>query len=132
MGLFSSAKKRGNSKRTEPYGLLQEDADHLARLEARGVDITALRFSEFAVCFSTQNHADAAAAALTADRVRFEMVLPSHDIPEWTIMMFGRNQPLVPDFLRESIDVCRALADAHKGDYEGWVALLTEQEKSGE
>lgn len=125
MGLFSSAKKR-----VEPYGLLKADAEHLARLESRGVDIAAPRESEFAVCFTTQDRADAASAALRADRVRHELVQPSHDIPDWTIMLATRNQPLVPDFLRERVDLCRALADAHQGEYEGWVALLTDEEKT--
>lgn len=124
MGLFSSSKKR-----VEPYGLLKDDAEHLARLEVRGFDIAAPRESEFAVCFTTQERADAAVASLRADRIRHEVVLPSHDVPEWTIILRGRDQPLVPDFLRTSVDVCVALATAHKGDYEGWVALMTEAEK---
>lgn len=129
MGLFS---KRTATKRTEPYGLLADDAEHLARLEARGVDVTAPRESEFAVCFKSQQSADAAADSLRADRVRHEVVLPSHDVPEWTILLTSHHQPLVPDFLRDRVDLCRALADAHKGEYEGWVALLTEQEKDAE
>ena len=125
MGLFSSAKKR-----VGPYGLLKPDAEHVARLESRGCDITAPREIEFAVCFATQDRADAASAALRADRVRHELVQPSHDIPDWTIMLVARNQPLVPDFLRERVDLCRSLADAHQGDYEGWVALFTDEEKA--
>ncbi|WP_061964209.1 ribonuclease E inhibitor RraB [Demequina aurantiaca] len=124
MGLFSSSKKR-----VEPHGLLKDDAEQLARLESRGVDITAPRESEFAVCFKTQATADAAADSLRTDRVCHEVVLPSHDVPEWTIMLTVRNQPLVPDFLRDRVDLCIALADAHKGEYEGWVALLTDDEK---
>jgi hypothetical protein len=131
MGLLSSL-TGGSHKRVEPYGLLKGDAAHLARLQDRGVDITAPRDSEFAVCFIAQQHADAAVASLRADRVRHEVVEPSHDVPEWTIMLRGRDQPLVPDFLRVSVDVCIALADAHKGEYEGWVALLTDDEKSAE
>ena len=106
MGLFSSAKKR-----VEPHGLLKADAEQLARLESRGVDVTAPRESEFAVCFTSEQRADAASAALRADRVRHELVPPSHDIPDWTIVLAARNQPLVPDFLRERVDLCRALAD---------------------
>lgn len=125
MGLFSSAKKR-----VEPYGLLKADAAQLARLESRGVDVTAPRESEFAVCFTTQQYADAASAALRTDRVRHELVPPSHDIPDWTIVLAARDQPLVPDFLRDRVDLCRALATTHQGDYEGWVALLTDEEKA--
>ena len=125
MGLFSSAKKR-----VEPYGLLKADAEHLARLVSQGMDVAAPRESEFAVCFTTQQRADAASSALRADRVRHELVEPSHDIPDWTILLTTRNQPLVPDFLRDRVDLCRALADTHQGDYEGWVALLTDEEKA--
>jgi len=132
MGLFSSSKKRGSSKRVEPYGLLTDDAAHLARLEARGVDVTAPREIEFAVCFTARDRVDAASDSLRKDRVRHEVVEPSHDIPEWTIMMTVRRQSLVPDFLRDRVDLCLALADAHKGEYEGWVALLTDEEKAAE
>lgn len=125
MGLFSSAKKR-----VEPYGLLKADAEQLARLESRGVDVAAPRESEFAVCFTSEQRAGAASAALRTDNVRHELVPPSHDIPDWTIVLAARNQPLVPDFLRERVDLCRGLADAHQGDYEGWVALLTDEEKA--
>lgn len=125
MGLFSSAKKR-----VEPYGLLKPDAEHLARLEARGIDVTAPREIELAVCFTSQERAEAASSSLRADRVRHELVPPSHDIPDWTIMVTSRNQALVPDFIRERIDLCRALAETHQGDYEGWVALMTEAEKA--
>lgn len=118
--------------RIDPHGLFKADAEQLARLEGRGVDPAAPREIEFAVCFSDQPSADAAAASLRGDRVRHEVVLPSHDIPEWTIMLVSRNQPLLPDFLRERVDLCTALADAHKGQYEGWVALLTDQEKAAE
>jgi hypothetical protein len=124
MGLFSS------KKRVEPYGLLKDDAEHVARLEARGVDVTAPRETEFAVCFTTRDRVDAASESLRADRIRHEVIEPSHDIPEWTIMIVSRGVPLVPDFLRDRIDTCQALADAHKGEYEGWVALLTDEEKA--
>lgn len=127
MGLFSSAKKR-----VEPYELLKPDADQLARLQARGVDVSAPRDSEFAVCFTKQDQADAAAQFLRTERTRHEVVVPSHDVREWTIMIYGRAQPLVPDFLRERVDMCVALADAHQGEYEGWVALRTDEEKAAD
>lgn len=126
MGLFSS------KKRTEPYGLFKADAEQLGRLEARGVDVTLPRDSEFVVCFTTRDRADAASKSLKESRVRHDVVEPSHDVPEWTIMMVGRRVPLVPDFLREQVDTCLALADAHKGEYEGWIALLTDEEKAAD
>ena len=45
-------------------------------------------------------------------------------------MVFVRGrQPLVPDFLRETVDLCESLARTYKGDYEGWAAMLTPQER---
>lgn len=124
MGLFG--KKRA---RTEPYGLWQADADQLAALAARGAVVGDPRESEFFLCFRSDVKAKAAADELRSRRVRFELVEPSHDIPEWMVFVRGRA-PLVPDFLRETVDLCEQFAATYGGDYEGWAGLLTEAEKA--
>ena len=69
----------------------------------------------------------AAADELRSRRVPHELVGPSHDITEWMVFVRGRS-PLVPDFLRETVDLCEQFAATYGGDYEGWAGLLTEAE----
>lgn len=128
MGLLS--KVFGTKRaRVEPYGLWEDDAAQLAALAARGADLEAPRESEFFLSFMAQARADAAVAELRAERIRHELVAPSHDIPEW--MVFVRSTAaLVPDLLRERVDLCERLADKHGGEYEGWAGLLAEAEKA--
>lgn len=118
----------GKRSRVEPYGLWTDDAEHLAALEARGADIEAPRDSEFFLSFTSDVRAKAADDELRSRRVRHELVEPSHDVPEWMVFIRGRG-PLVPDFLRDTVDLCEEFAAKYKGDYEGWAALLTGAEK---
>ena len=124
MGLFG----RRGSKRVGPHELRADDAAQLEALVARGADVTSARESEFFLCFRSDVGARAAADELRSRRVASELVEPSHDIPEWMVFVRGR-QPLVPDFLRETVDLCESLARTYKGEYEGWAALLTPQER---
>ena len=112
----------------EPYGLWAADAAQLAAFAARGADVEAARESEFFVSFRSDVGAKAAVDELRSRRVSHELVEPSHDVPEWMLFVRGR-EALVPDFLRQTVDVCEALAATYKGEYEGWAAMLTEAER---
>jgi len=124
MGLFGGK----GGKRVEPHNLLAPDAAQLAALAARGADITQARESEFFLSFRSDVGAKAAADELRSRRVASELVAPSHDVTEWMVFVRGRA-PLVPDFLRETVDLCESLSSTYKGDYEGWAALLTPAER---
>lgn len=123
MALFG--KKRS---RVDPYGLWLADAEQLTSLESRGAVVDSPRESEFFLSFTSDVKAKAAADELRSRRVRHELVEPSHDVPEWMLFVRGRS-PLVPDFLRETVDLCEEFAAKYKGDYEGWAGLLTPGEK---
>lgn len=129
MGFLS--KLTGGNKRVDPYGLWQADAKQLERFVANGAEIASPRDSEFSVTFKNEDDARAAAKELGEARVAGELVEPSHGVDEWAILIYGRDEPLVPDFLRETIDLAQHIAQAHKGEYEGWAAMFTEEEKSG-
>ena len=119
----------GGRKRVPPYDLWSDDAAQLEALESRGADIGAPRESEFFLSFTSDVKAKAAADELRSRRVFHELVEPSHDIPEWMIFVRGYREPLVPDFLRETVDLCEEFARTYGGDYEGWAGLLTDEEK---
>ena len=128
---FWSGLTGGKRSRVEPHGLWAADAEQLEALATRGGDITAPRESEFFLSFTSDVRARGAADELRSRRVRHEVVEPSHDIPEWMLFVRGR-EPLVPDFLRETVDLCEEFADRYKGEYEGWAALLTEAERDAD
>lgn len=127
MGLFDRL-KASRRARVEPYGLWSTDQAQLEAFAARGADIAAPRESEFFLSFTSDVRAKAVADELRSRRVRHELIEPSHDIPEWMVFVRGRV-PLVPDFLRETVDVCEELAATYGGEFEGWAGLLTEAEK---
>ena len=130
MGILS--KLTGGRKRVDPYGLWEADADQLERVVANGAVIASPRDSEFSVTFKDEDNAREAAKELSeAGDVAGELVEPSHGVDEWAIIIYGRDQPLVPDFLRETVDLARGIASSHGGEYEGWAAMFTEEEKSG-
>ena len=95
---------------------------------SRGAKAESPRESEFFLCFTSDVKAKAAADELRSRRVPHELVEPSHDIPEWMVFLRGRS-PLVPDFLRETVDLCEQVAATYGGEYEGWAGLLTDEEK---
>lgn len=129
MGFLS--KLTGGDKRVDPYGLWEADAKQLERFVANGAVIASPRDSEFSVTFKNEDRARAAAEELGEARVSGELVEPSHGVDEWAIIIYGRDQPLVPDFLRETVDLAKGIAQSHKGEYEGWAAMFTEEEKAG-
>jgi len=55
--------------------------------------------------------------------------VPSHDIPEWMLFIRGYRVALLPDFLRETVDMCEELASKHGGQFEGWAGLFAEAGK---
>lgn len=128
MGFFS--KLTGRAKRVDPYGLWEADAQQLERFVANGAVVAAPRDSEFSITFKHEDDARAAAKELTEARVAGELVEPSHGVDEWAIIIYGQDEPLVPDFLRETVDLARRIAQTHKGEYEGWAAMFTEAEKA--
>ncbi|MDN4479745.1 ribonuclease E inhibitor RraB [Demequina muriae] len=121
----------GARKRVDPYGLYEDDSAQLQRFVDAGADVSAPRDSEFSVTFKDEDKARAAAKELGERRFPGELVEPSHGVDEWSIIIYGRDEPLVPDFLRETVDVAEGIATTHGGEYEGWAALYTAEEKAG-
>ncbi len=127
MGLLD--KVFGGRKRVAPHGLWDVDAKRLAAFEERGADAAEPRESEFFLSFASSPRATAAADDLRARRIRHEVVAPSHDIPEWMLFIRAYRTPLLPDFLRETVDLCEDIAASHGGQFEGWAGLFTDAEK---
>ncbi|WP_084076898.1 ribonuclease E inhibitor RraB [Demequina sp. NBRC 110057] len=124
MGLFSR-----RPKRVEPYQLFADDQEQLETFLARGADVAAPRELEVSLTFTRQASAEAAVETLKARRAWHELSAPSHDVPEWTIVVTSRGA-LVPDLLRTAIDLGHEVADEHGGEFEAWTAMYTAEEKA--
>ncbi|MDE0573486.1 ribonuclease E inhibitor RraB [Demequina sp. B12] len=125
MGLFSRKRRR-----TEPYGLWSDDAQQWETFLARGADAGAERNLEVSLSFANEEGARAAAKELGQLREPGELVPPSHGVEEWGILLYRRDAVMVPDVLREAIDVGERIAEAHGGECEGWTAFYTAEEKA--
>lgn len=127
MGLLN--KVFGGRKRVAPHDLWADDAARLAAFEARGAVLATPRESEFFISFPSSPRASAAVDDLRGQGIRHELVEPSHDIPDWMIFIRAYKTPLLPEFLRETVDMCEGLAARHGGEFEGWAGLFTDAEK---
>ncbi len=128
MGILSKV-FGGGRKRVDPYQLYGDDQAQLEALEADGADIAQPRESEFFIAFTSEPKVRAAVDELRALRLSHELVEPSHDISEWMLFVRAYRTPLVPDFLRETVDLCERVAEKHGGVFEGWAGLLNDDEK---
>lgn len=129
MGFLDKLTGGGKGKRVEPYGLWDSDAEQLERFASDGAAVEAPRDSEYSVSFTAAARAEAAVERLVEARVSHELSEPSHGVDEWTVVVYARSLPLVPDVLRDRVDLVQGLAADFRGTYEGWIALLTDEEK---
>ncbi|WP_062069099.1 ribonuclease E inhibitor RraB [Demequina sediminicola] len=125
MGLFSRSRRR-----TEPYGLWSDDAARWETFLGRGADASTARDLEVTVAFTAEDNARAAGKTLAAEGARGELVPPSHGVEEWGILIHWRDTALVPDVLKDAVDLGERIAHEHSGEYGGWTAFYTKQEKA--
>ncbi len=121
-------------------GIRYKELQVVGQLINLGADLQAPRHTVFYCYFSTEAVAQAAGDALRARglEVKVEMMPAAFlannpDAPyPWSVVAESSDRGLVPDFLRDTVDACEALAVAHGGSYDGWEAGLTEAEAAAQ
>ena len=124
------------NERSHVDGVRYRDLQILGQLTQMGADLHAIRHTVFYSYFPAQVTATAAADALrakgfavTVSPLPEEFLIEHPEAPNpWRVTAERRDRGLIPDFLRESVDLCAAVADEFGGQYDGWECGLTEVE----
>ena len=123
-------------ERSEVDGIKFRDLQILGQLTQMGADLKAPRHTIFYSYFPAQATGTAAADALRAEGfavtvgplpVEFLAEHPEAPNP-WRVTAERKDRALVPDFLRDSVDRCAAIASEFGGQYDGWECGLTDAE----
>ena len=112
--------------RSKVDGLRYADLQVCAEMTKLGFDLREPVHSLFYLYFPNKTAADAAAADLAARGLSVGVREPWSDgevkVEQWGVIAESRVNALIPDFLRETVDACEAVAAAHGGEYDGWEA----------
>lgn len=124
------------NERSEVDGIKYRDLQVVASLQHHGATLTLPRQLVFFLYFAD------ASTARTVDgefvrrgfNVRsvegeeeYRMHVPESRYP-WAVIAERYDKALVPNFLRETIDLCEELAEKYGGEYDGWEAGLDEEQ----
>jgi len=101
-----------------------------------GADLQAPRHTVFYAYFPSEATGTAAADALSAEGFAVtvaplpeEFLLEHREAPNpWRVTAERKDRALIPDFLRDSVDRCTAIAHEFGGQYDGWECGLTDAE----
>lgn len=135
MGLFSRKDKDDRpmtdaelNERSRVDGIRFKELQVVAQLMKIGADLKAPRHTLFYLYFPDEASAAPVAEALRGAGLSAEVKEPWEKVREWAVIAECRDRALIPDFLRDTVDLCEELAAAHGGEYDGWEAGMTEAE----
>jgi len=119
-------------ERSQVDGIKYRDLQLVGQLTQMGADLNAPRHVLFYLYLPDAAAAERAAAALRAAGLQTESPGPNEayqaEHPEepvtWPVIAESRDRGLIPDFLRETTDLCAEVAAANDGEYDGWEAGL--------
>ncbi|MBN2176974.1 MAG: ribonuclease E inhibitor RraB [Demequinaceae bacterium] len=131
MGILDDLKDLDPEKlldRSEVDGIRYRDLRAVGQLEKMGAALETPRRSTFRLSFTDKDPAHTVALALREKGLEVRMGAPGEESPQWSVVGEARGRALIPGFLRDTIDLCEALASTHDGEYIGWEANLTDEE----
>lgn len=117
-------------ERSKVDGIKYRELQVVAQLVKMGADLKAPRHTLFFVYFATEAAARTAANKLESRGLTAQVRGPEFygdtmqpaDPFKWGVVAESPDTPLIPDFLRDTVDLCEALADELGGEYDGWEA----------
>lgn len=116
------------NQRSRVDGIRYKELEVVAQLVKLGADLRAPRHALFFLYFADEASSAPVAEALRGAGLSAEVKEPWEKIREWAVIAESRDRALIPDFLRDTVDLCEELAAAHGGTYDGWEAGLTDAE----
>lgn len=128
MGVFDRLlrKEPQPTDRSRFHGLRYQDLEVCDLIAKTGLALDEPVHAVFFLFLASKNTADATAAALGARGLKTSVKEPwvEGDVrnDRWTVTGESRTNALIPDFLRDTIDACEAIAAEHGGEYDGWEA----------
>ncbi len=134
MGLFSRSGRGRRSKESAKFersrldGIRYKEMEVVAALQGMGADIHAPRHVMFFLHMPTEAASQVCVANLSARGHQVRTIVPEGRVRYWTCVAETRNRAIIPDFLRDTVDYCEALALEHGGEFNGWEAGLAADE----
>jgi len=126
-------------ERSKVDGIKYRDLEVVGALMQHGADLRAPREVIFYLYLPDADSAERAAAPLRDAGLDVDLPGPNEEYyaehPEqprqWPVIARSFGRALIPDFLRETTDLCADVAEQHGGEYDGWEAGLNADEVSG-
>lgn len=112
--------------RSKVDGIFYQDLQVCEQLVKHGLPLNKPVHSLFYLYFPTQAAADAAAGVLRARGLTTTVREPWEEgdvkVTDFGVVAESRTHALIPDYLRDTVDACMAVAAEHGGEYDGWEA----------
>lgn len=117
-------------ERSKIDGIKYRDLQLVGQLSQMGADLHAPRHVLFYLYLPDEATARAAVEDLRAAGLDSDSPGPNEEYHAehpgepvlWPVIAESRDRALIPDFLRETTDLCGEIAAAHGGEYDGWEA----------
>ena len=116
------------NERSKVDGIRYKELQVVAQLAQLGADLRAPPHTLFFLYFPDEASSAPVAEVLRGRGLEANVREPSKEITEWAVIAESRDHALIPDFLRDTVDLCEELAERHGGTYDGWEAGLTDAE----
>lgn len=129
MGLFGKAKRRDDelvdpNERSPQLGLRYKDLAVLGQLVQAGADLSQPRHVVYYLYFAGEDVARSVLAEIQVKGFDAEMRQPLEGFARQWAVVCQRHAIVTPDYVRETDDLFQAVADRHKGQFDGWEASV--------
>jgi hypothetical protein len=110
------------NQRSKIDGIRYRELQLIKVLVDNGCDLAVPRETTFFIYIPKKKDAEASAEVLRGHGFETKIWNPHEKNPDWTVVAERRDRALIPDFLRETVDLCEQLAADYGGVFDGWEA----------